>query len=539
MDYIIIGGGIAGLYTAYKLCKNNITQPNKILLLEKSDRLGGRILSHKAHTPDNQPNGHLFEMGAGMLHPEHTLILKLISELGLDDLIIHAKSTMPNNPNKLNKYYMDVDTNTVSETGQFKILSVQSLTDLDFPAMLTVLNTILDQARAEPDKLLILKKLSLYNLIKSVFDETCARNANYYYGYDGDFEQNAYDGIIMLNRDTMTEKIFLHGGLEQIIQKLYDWLVQQGASIELNSELVNISKISSENGSSEYTYTCEYRMANSEVSGQTQTRQTNNIIVTIPSEFLAKIPYLTKSKKLVCALSNIYAKNLFRIYMQFPLIDGRVWTEQLKGTVTTKTVIRQIIPMDAKLGLIMIYVAGKTASKLYEQDLQNNLINYILENLRKLFGNIPEPNYTSKKFWENATHVWKPYADSDRISNNILKFSKSDNIYIGGEAFSLHQQWLEGSLDTIENIMKLIKPDKTYKLITATSAATTTSASAPSASAPSASAPPASAPPASAPSASAPSATTATDTSSPVSAAATGKPAVPPIASAPAIGATS
>jgi hypothetical protein len=118
------------------------------------------------------------------------------------------------------------------------------------------------------------------------------------------------------------------------------------------------------------------------------------------------------------------------------------------------------IPMDAKLGLIMIYVAGKTASKLQEQDLQNNLINYLLENLRKLFGNIPEPIYTSKKFWENATHVWKPYADSDRISKNILKFSKSDNIYIGGEAFSLHQQWLEGSLDTIENIMKLITLEK-------------------------------------------------------------------------------
>jgi len=40
-DYIIIGGGLAGLYVAYKL---NQMEPNaKLLILERNRAMGGRI----------------------------------------------------------------------------------------------------------------------------------------------------------------------------------------------------------------------------------------------------------------------------------------------------------------------------------------------------------------------------------------------------------------------------------------------------------------------------------------------------------------
>ena len=41
-DYIIIGGGISGLYLNYLLTKSN-----KTLLLEKNDHIGGRIYNEK------------------------------------------------------------------------------------------------------------------------------------------------------------------------------------------------------------------------------------------------------------------------------------------------------------------------------------------------------------------------------------------------------------------------------------------------------------------------------------------------------------
>ena len=40
-DVIIVGGGISGLYTAYRIC--NQFPDKTVLLLESSDELGGRI----------------------------------------------------------------------------------------------------------------------------------------------------------------------------------------------------------------------------------------------------------------------------------------------------------------------------------------------------------------------------------------------------------------------------------------------------------------------------------------------------------------
>ena len=37
-DIVIVGGGISGLFIAYKLCETNLN----ILLLEKDEKLGGR-----------------------------------------------------------------------------------------------------------------------------------------------------------------------------------------------------------------------------------------------------------------------------------------------------------------------------------------------------------------------------------------------------------------------------------------------------------------------------------------------------------------
>ena len=44
-DIIILGGGIAGLYSAYKLSKRSPT--TKILILEKENVLGGRVKTYK------------------------------------------------------------------------------------------------------------------------------------------------------------------------------------------------------------------------------------------------------------------------------------------------------------------------------------------------------------------------------------------------------------------------------------------------------------------------------------------------------------
>jgi protoporphyrinogen oxidase len=83
-DFIIIGGGIAGLYTMYNILKKR--PYSKIILIEKENNLGGRI-----HTFTDKYMS--VEAGAGRFHENNILLLDLIRELGLYSKIQTIAST--------------------------------------------------------------------------------------------------------------------------------------------------------------------------------------------------------------------------------------------------------------------------------------------------------------------------------------------------------------------------------------------------------------------------------------------------------------
>jgi hypothetical protein len=71
LDYIIIGGGIAGLYANYKLYgKSNG------ILLEKEHDFGGRVLEIDFH-------GHLIKLGAGIMAEHNKHLLKLLNKFNI------------------------------------------------------------------------------------------------------------------------------------------------------------------------------------------------------------------------------------------------------------------------------------------------------------------------------------------------------------------------------------------------------------------------------------------------------------------------
>ena len=69
-DYIVIGGGIGGLYANYLLSNKNYNG----LLLEKNDVFGGRAYEMKFH-------GTLIKLGAGIISDNNNHLLKLLKEL--------------------------------------------------------------------------------------------------------------------------------------------------------------------------------------------------------------------------------------------------------------------------------------------------------------------------------------------------------------------------------------------------------------------------------------------------------------------------
>ena len=72
-DYIIVGGGIAGLYANYKLSKN---KKNNILLFEAEKEFGGRTYEMKFHDS-------LIKTGAGIFIKDNKNLNKLLKELNI------------------------------------------------------------------------------------------------------------------------------------------------------------------------------------------------------------------------------------------------------------------------------------------------------------------------------------------------------------------------------------------------------------------------------------------------------------------------
>lgn len=78
LDYIIVGSGIAGLHTAYRLNQ----QGKKVLVLEKEPYIGGRMSSHEI-------NGNFIDFGAKFIASAYKHMLPLAKELGVKPVPIN------------------------------------------------------------------------------------------------------------------------------------------------------------------------------------------------------------------------------------------------------------------------------------------------------------------------------------------------------------------------------------------------------------------------------------------------------------------
>ena len=87
---IIIGGGIAGLATAYRI-QRKISEGADLecVLLEGSDRFGGKISTEKS-------DGFVIERGPDSFISQKPAAIQLCKQLGLEDRLTGTNSNSPN-----------------------------------------------------------------------------------------------------------------------------------------------------------------------------------------------------------------------------------------------------------------------------------------------------------------------------------------------------------------------------------------------------------------------------------------------------------
>jgi monoamine oxidase len=71
-DVVVVGAGVAGLYAAYLIRRNN--KALRVVVLEASSRIGGRILTKQGFAP--WP----VDLGGEFIHGENTLHMQFCKQ---------------------------------------------------------------------------------------------------------------------------------------------------------------------------------------------------------------------------------------------------------------------------------------------------------------------------------------------------------------------------------------------------------------------------------------------------------------------------
>ncbi len=406
----IVGGGISGLFLAFKLLSKN--KGYNVQLFEKDSRLGGRI-----HTVYKE-NGISYDTGAGRFNDSHKELLKVLKELGLKDFAVPISNN--------NRAFV--------KDGQ----------EQNYTALINGLlfdKVLKSRAKYTDD---YLKSITLGEFVVKIIGQDKAKDIISAFGYNSEFEiHNAYTGLTIFEHDfnDNIQYYYLKGGLSQIIVLLHKKVIELGGKVHFNTSVNHYDPI---------TNTVEYITKNMK---KVKKLVCDKVVFCVTHDTLERFEDLLEyDDKLSKFLKGTQSAPLHRIYSQFPVekTTGKAWFHDLPR-VTTNLPIRYIIPHNPNNGFIQIsYTDNKFAD--YWQSLSNEQREkQLMKNLKLVFPDrkIPKPIWIESYYWKEGVTYWKP-------NSVTYRNMKNNNYYICGEMMSpFHCGWIEGALKTSVDVLRL------------------------------------------------------------------------------------
>lgn len=422
LDHIIIGGGLSGLYLAYKLLSYN--KKLKILIIEKKGLLGGKI-----NTLQIPKTNIKIEAGNDRFSPElHPLLIELIKEANL----LSKLSRYTNDISFIlaDKYYQNVE----DEGFPFNTDGYNNANELISEAYDIFLRTNSEDDLYKISTTYLLERVTTYDQLK--FIKTTYPYWSYLY------LTNAAEGKKHLSdMDLQGDYYKLKDGMSQIKKFLVNKLKLLGCHFRTNSKirLINESKNISE---------VEVELKNNN-KNNIKKYYCKNLVLAIPPSSIKKLNCLNFRNQIINNLNSFVSVPTCKVFMAFPKVNGKVWFKGLSPIVTSNP-INYIIPISEKNGTIMVsYTEGQMTIPIFEASLESRLVKYILRQLSKLFPNknIPTPFYHNIFYNEEGHQVFPPGVEGNIVRETIIKTTDLP-IYIIGDSYSNNQGWLEGSLES-------------------------------------------------------------------------------------------
>ena len=396
-DEVIIGAGIAGLYWCYK------TKPVNYIILEKDNRIGGRIYNVMW-------NNHQISLGGGIIKANNEFTKKLTQELNLE--LIRSKS----------QYYMNDFDKTEDHFHEKNKLLTKYLKKKYYDNQIEIKN----------QKLNWNEFLNIYVNIKI---RTIINSHSLYKSYDNaDIESVLNNEIEELLRTRTFETYYIkQNGYTDLLNALKKIIPE--TNIRLNQNVINITQ------------------DNELYIIQTNTNifQTKKII--LATETKTNIIFNLNPQNKI-NLENLYKmtnnSNYIRIYSYH---KNR---HNLKMSHKTSGLPGKVIYINENI-LMCCYTEEDDANKLndlLEKNTPEEQIQIIYNLLLKCNINVTKPDDIIYKYWKTGIHYNTIDYDINK-KYELLQNLKENNIIVIGESISDTHGWVDSALESVENIFKI------------------------------------------------------------------------------------
>ena len=401
-DVIIIGGGISGLYSFYKikqLYKNK--KKNKCLLLEKDNRLGGRAGNINFH-------GAQIAIGAGILRKnKDKLLINLCKKLKVP----------------LNEFTANINYDKIKN--QIPIINIIKT--------LKKLKSCMKTLSEKKKRFYTFKQYFI-----SIFGKKYYNNFKKTLGYT-DYENEDMEEVI--NHYGMDDNVSGWKGYGLSWNTLIEKLVKNigKKNIKMNT---SVKKIKLENNDI-------YK-----ITTNNKTYYTKKIIIGAPIDTIKK---LVKNN----IYNNIGGQPFLRIYGIFEKKCIPILKNAVNSTTIVNSPLYKIIPINPDKGIYMIAYTDNKGAKTLKKYIKNTPSNrkYLSKMVSKSLGitsTVCKLKDIKSYYWNIGTHYYKPLKNfkfKDR--NDYIKRAQNPqkNMYIVGEMISHKQGWTEGAIESVEKIV--------------------------------------------------------------------------------------
>ena len=405
-DFVIIGSGIAGLYSAYKIL--HISPDSSILILERNKKswLGGR-------TNNIDFYGANIVTGAGIgRQNKDRLLMRLLDDLELPH----------NNYSVTKEYGLGVTRSDVSKTIFY-----------------------LRKAYNKDPKLY--KGKSFRDFAIHILGETSYYNFVTYTGYTDYENADIHDVLYYYGMDDNSDKLDVFSvPWKKLIDDMIKWLLHYNVNIKSSSNVTRMNKLDDCKETCGFIVSCE--------NGQKY--RCKKVVVATTISSIHKLFPIDKFP----IYKQIHGQPFLRLYGKFSGKSALL----MKNTVKTYTIfsgpLYKIIPMDIKRNVYMIVYNDNVGSVFFKNHLKNTSTN------RNLFARLLEKSlglpFDSLKldaiidfYWPIGTHYYEPL--SSEYKNRIDFIKKAQNpingVVVVGEVVALKQGWVEGALDSVELVI--------------------------------------------------------------------------------------